>query len=375
MTLFLGQTITGNSEVYLNPEWALGRGIGNEVGLSGYTNDDLAGTPGQRSYPYIARLLVRWRISTGKGGLVAPAGTIIPTAVPSHRLVFLAGHFAVSDAFGANTYANNPRTQFMNLALANNVAWDFAQDARGHTDGIAVGWMNPDWALRVGAFRMLTTAGGARLAGDLLRNRGDQVQVHRSAKLLRGKQAAVFRLLGYRNLARMGSYQDALSQAQTTGGAPDVTAVRRNGAVKYGADLNFEQPLADGGATGHFGRWGWNDGATESFCYAEADRTLTFGGQLSGARWKRPQDRVRIGVAQNGLSRAHQDYLAAGGLGLMLGDGRLNYEPERLVEIYYSYQLSKRLALSLDFQHIQNPGCNRDRGPVSVPSVRPHAEF
>src|SRR5437879_3022561 len=137
----------------------------------------------------------------------------------------------------------------------------------------------------------------------------------------------------------MGRYRDALAQAQGSGKPPDVTAVRQSGAAKHGFGLNFEQPLAEGGATGLFGRWGWNDGATESFAYTEADRTLTFGGQLSGAHWRRSQDRVGVALAWNGLSAAHRDYLAAGGTGFVLGDGRLRYGAERVFEAYYSYQL------------------------------------
>jgi hypothetical protein len=374
-TLFLGARLTGNSEIYLNPEWALGQGIGGGAGLGGYPNADLIGTSGLRTYPYIARLLVHWRTATEKGGAVQPTGRVIAARLPAHRLVLLAGRFAVSDTFDANAYANNPRTQFMNKALANNAAWDFAQDARGYTNGLTLAWVNPAWALRLGTFQMPATAGGVHLAGNWPRSRGDQIELDRNARLLRRRQPAIFRLLGYRNAADMGRYRSALAHAQATGSAPDITTVRQSGAVKYGYGLNFEQPLADGGATGLFGRWGWNDGATESFCYAEVDRTLTLGGQLSGARWGRSQDRVGLGFAQNGLSGPHGDYLAAGGSGLTLGDGRLRYGREQILELYYAYQASKLLAFSLDYQAIQNPGFNRDRGPVSVLSVRLHAEY
>jgi carbohydrate-selective porin OprB len=173
----------------------------------------------------------------------------------------------------------------------------------------------------------------------------------------------------------MGCYRAALAEAQGTGSPPDITAVRRRGAVKDGFGLNFEQPLADGGATGVFGRWGWDNGATESFAHAEVDRTFSLGAQLSGAHWNRPLDRVGLAFAQNGLSAVHRAYLVAGGIGLDLGDGRLNYGEEQDIEVYYAYQLSKLLALSLDYQNIQNPGFNRDRGPVSVLSVRLHAQF
>jgi hypothetical protein len=56
-TLFLGTRLTRNSEVYLNPEWALGQGVGGGAGLGGYTNGDLIGPAGLRTDPYIARLL------------------------------------------------------------------------------------------------------------------------------------------------------------------------------------------------------------------------------------------------------------------------------------------------------------------------------
>jgi high affinity Mn2+ porin len=375
-TLFLGARITRHSEIYLNPEWALGQGISGGLGLGSYSNADLIGPSSLRIYPYIARLNIRWRTATGKGAPVEPTGRVIARTLPFRRIIVVAGRLAASDVFDANTYANDPRTQFMNKALSNNVAWDFAQDARGYTNGLALIWVNPPWALRVGSFQMPASAGGLHLSGDLLHNRGDQIQFDRKVRVIGGRtEPATLRLLAYRNLAHMGRYRAALAQARITDGPPDITAVGHEDAVKYGFGLNFEQALADGGATGLFGRWGWNDGATESFAYSEADRTFSLGGQLSGARWKRPDDRWGLAFAQNGLSAAHRDYLAAGGLGFVLGDGRLRYGTERMLEIYYAYQLSKLLALSLDYQAIQNPGFNRDRGPVSVLSLRLHAQF
>ena len=195
-------------------------------------------------------------------------------------------------------------------------------------------------------------------------------------RLLRGKDALpmIARLLAYRNVGAMGHYQEAL-QASPAGMAPDITAVRQSGAVKYGFGLNFEQGLGDGGATGVFGRVGWNDGETESFVYAEADRSVSFGGQLSGARWGRQNDVLGLALAQSDLSGLHKTYLAAGGQGISLGDGGLNYGPEQIAEIYYAYQLSKAAALSVDYQWVHNPGYNRDRGSVSLLGMRLHLTF
>ena len=88
--------------------------------------------------------------------------------------------------------------------------------------------------------------------------------------------------------------------------------------------------------------------------------------------WGRHDDVLGVAIAQSDLSGAHKAYLAAGGLGLSLGDGRLNYGPEQIAEVYYAYQLSRAAALSLDYQFIQNPGYNRNRGPVSLVAARLH---
>ncbi len=46
-------------------------------------------------------------------------------------------------------------------------------------------------------------------------------------------------------------------------------------------------------------------------------------------------------MAQSDLSAAHEDYLAAGGVGLSLGDGRLHYGSEQVAEVYYSLGLTQ----------------------------------
>jgi hypothetical protein len=82
-----------------------------------------------------------------------------------------------------------------------------------------------------------------------------------------------------------------------------------------------------------------------------------------------------VAVVRNGLSSAHRDYLAAGGHGAFIGDGRLNYRPESIVEAYYSVNVAKNAWVSLDYQRIANPAYNADRGPVNVGSIRLHAQY
>ena len=62
-------------------------------------------------------------------------------------------------------------------------------------------------------------------------------------------------------------------------------------------------------------------------------------------------------------------------LGFFVGDGRLNYAPERIVEIYYSLGLLPRAWITLNAQHITAPAYNADRGPVNVFGVRLHTNF
>jgi carbohydrate-selective porin OprB len=190
------------------------------------------------------------------------------------------------------------------------------------------------------------------------------------------------RLLGYRNTAAMGDYREALALAARSGTDPDVAADGRNGRHKYGFGLNGELPLADEGETGLFMRAGWNDGATETFAFTEVDRQLSIGAQVSGAHWRRAADRVGVAAVVEGLSGPHHDYLAAGGAGFLLGDGRLTYGPEQILEIYYRLQLLDsvasvplRVQLSSDLQFMRHPGYNDDRGPVRFYGLRVHLEY
>ncbi|MBV9621454.1 MAG: carbohydrate porin, partial [Gammaproteobacteria bacterium] len=195
-------------------------------------------------------------------------------------------------------------------------------------------------------------------------------------------EGPIVRLLAYRNRGRMGDYRAALERAAMLGVLPNVAADDRDGRHKTGFGLNAELPVADEGATGLFLRLGADDGATESFIFTEVDRQLSLGAQLGGIRWRRPADVFGAGLTLHGLAGVHRDYLAAGGTGFLLGDGRLNYAHEQILETYYRAQLFDavgsfkiRLQLSPDIQYVRNPGYNADRGPVWFYGVRLHLEY
>jgi len=183
------------------------------------------------------------------------------------------------------------------------------------------------------------------------------------------------RLLAYVNHARMGRYRVAVAKARATETTPDIAADDRPGRAKYGVALNVEQPLADKGETGLFVRLGWNDGHTETFAYTEVDNLLSGGLQVSGVHWGRGADLLGLAFASGGLADPHRRYLMAGGQGFVLGDGRLTYGRENIIEGYYRVQGGRYVQLSPGVQYIDHPGFNKDRGPAWVVGLRLHVSL
>ena len=378
--LYTGWAPLSWGQLYFDAEKFMGAGVSSATGLGGLTNGDVLrqGVSGLKKQFYVARLFARIMVPlAGEVSAVARAQDQVAGTEAVRRLELKVGWLSASDDFDRNAYANAARTQFLNWSLWNNTAWDFAADTRGYTDGFVVGYVSPAWSLRYGMYRMPLYANGQTLE-TLLRAREQNLELTLSPPGVSG----VVRLLVYRNTARMGDYVAALAIAAATGTVPDVAANDSDGRHKTGYGLNLEQPLADGGDTGVFLRLGWQDGKTEDFAFTEVDRHASAGGQLSGTHWGRSQDRLGVGIVLEGLSDAHRDYLAAGGSGFLLGDGRLDYAREQILETYYRAQwhwscgrIGLRAQLTPDFQYVRNPGFNQDRGPVRFYALRIHLEY
>jgi len=373
---YLGWALSDWAQAYFDTEKFMGAGVSGATGMGGLTNGDVV-REGASNLPkrfYIARSYLRFMLPLGAQlvKLAAAQDQLAGTEAQS-RLELKVGLLAVNDDFDKNSYAGSTRTAFMNWSLWDNTAFDYAADTRGYTDGFMLAYVSPLWQLKYGMYRMPTHANGQELEASLARAQGDNLEL----TLTPGKAAPLLRLLAYRNTARMGDYREALALAAATGSTPKIAADDREGRKKYGFGINAEQALADNGASGLFARLGWNDGRTESFAFTEVDRLASVGGQLSGVHWRRADDLLGAAVALEGLSAAHRDYLAAGGAGFLLGDGRLSYAREEILEIYYRLQLPwqwLRVQLSPDFQYVRNPGYNQDRGPVAFWGLRLHAE-
>jgi len=370
-TLFLGHRLWRGAELFFNPEIIQSIDLSGLHGIGGLTNGENQKTGGPTARLYSARAFLRQTIRLG--GNEAPveaSANQFGGQKPSRRLVVTVGQMALIDVFDNNAFAHDPRIQFLNWALFAHGASDYAADARGYTVGFAVEYYRDDWAFRFGHFAQPKQSNGLALDYRLWAHFGENLEVEHQHALW-GRKGSV-RLTPFLNYARMGGFRDAMAYGAATGGTPAVADVRRDRA-KLGLGVGLDQDLTRD--AGLFGRYSWNDGRTETYAFTEIDQSLTAGLAMRGRLWFRPRDTVAAAFAQNGLSDPHRDFLAAGGLGNFLGDGWLNYQPERVFEAYYSLNAFAGLWLTVDGQYVMNPGYNADRGPVKFVGCRLHLEY
>lgn len=373
-TLYTAFSLAKWTEGAVHVEMAAGGGIGQALGLAGFTNMDVVRNPTLGAEPYLARLMLRQIIPLSDDTVDVertPLG--LATELPRRRIELHLGKMSTVDFFDVNSVGSDSHLQFMNWTVDNNGGYDYAADTRGYTYGLVAEYHQPVLSVRFGLLMMPTVANGLTLDFNLLRARAENLEVELRHELLRGRTGVV-RLLGYINHANMGSYREAIDAFLAgVDPVPDIEAHRRQGRVKYGFGLNLEQELF--GPVRAFARAGWNEGENESFAFTEVNDTVALGGDVRGTPWNRPQDRAGLAVVSNGLSGPHREYLALGGHGFVLGDGRLNYGRENIVEVYYNAHLWRGFYAALDYQHVTHPGYNRDRGPVNVGSFRLHLDL
>lgn len=324
--------------------------------------------------PYVARLMWHQIIPlTREKEVSARTPFSLFPELPTRRLEIRLGKMSLVDLFDLNTYGSDTTLQFMNWTVDNNGAYDYAADTRGFTFAAMVEYHDRRWAIRFAEGLMPKVANGIRLDADLSRAHAENIELELHGKVLQHHEGIV-RFLSYVNHANMGSYRKAVDNFLAGKTAkPDITAHPLQTTIKYGFGINFEQPFNDW--MGLFGRWGWNEGRHEAFAFTEVDQSAQFGVGSNGKPWRRKFDRAGVVFVSNAISRDHQKYLALGGSGFLLGDGRLNYGRENILETYYTLHLWRGVYPSFGLQHINNPGYNRDRGPVLVPTLRLHLEL
>jgi high affinity Mn2+ porin len=372
-TTYIGARFWKGGELYLDPEAVVGKPLSNLYGLASIQNGEIQKNGGTRPRGYWARWFLRQTFNLGGESTHVDDGpNQLASNYDSHRFVITLGKVTLTDLFEKNTYANDPRTQFLNWALITHGAWDYAADARAYTIGGAGEFYWDNWAVRVGRFMEPKVANGTTLNENIGRYHGDELEVEHDHKI--HDLPGLLRVLVFRNRAWAGNYLDAIAAAAGTGNPPDVTSVRKD-ASKVGYGISFEQRLSSN--VGFFLRGSSANDRVEEYAFTEIDNAVSGGISVNGNPWSRPDDVIGIALSSAGLNRQHRDYLAAGGLGGFLGDGQLpHYAREDVLESYYNYQWIKGVQLSPDFQVILNPGYNADRrGPVMIFGARVHIEI
>ena len=382
-TLYLGLQLNHNprysTDAIVDLESAGGRGISQALGLAGFTNLDVVRNPNLGSKPYLARVQIHQVLGlTDK--LVESERTPFSLAsqTPERRFELHLGKMSLPDYFDINTIGSDSHLQFLNWTVDNNGAWDYAADTRGYTYGAVLEYHDRAWSARYGLAAMPTVANGIDLDWAFSRANGQNFEFELRkpllGSLLPSDRKGTIRVLSFVNHAHMGLYRDAVSGYRSgKDKTPDIAAHARFSSVKYGFGINAQQDLTPN-LRGFF-RFGWNEGQHESYAYTEVDQSVALGGDYSGRAFHRPNDKLGVAFVSNAIKRDHQNYLRYGGLGFLLGDGRLNYAREDILESYYNLHSWRGLYYALNLQFIQHPGYNKDRGPVLVEALRMHVDF
>jgi len=374
LTLYTGVRFNNSTELLVDIEEAGGAALSAGLGLAGNTDLDIVRNPLLSKSPYLGRAMIHKVFALSKDKVETQRNYLsLFEELPRRRLEIRFGKFSMPDFFDLNSVGSDTHFQFINWTTDNNGAYDYAADTRGYTVGLTADYEDRNWGFRFAEALMPKVANGIDLV-----YRPWQVHAENwEYELRRGfipRKAGVVRLLAYTNYANMGIYRDAVANFEAGLTAiPQITNHPWHITRKYGFGVNLEQNLTR--YLTAFARFGWDNGKTESFAYTEVDQTFAEGVGANGAWWHRKQDRAGLAFISNAIKKDHQTYLADGGLGFLLGDGALNYGRENIVESYYTAHVWRGIYVAPGLQHINNPGYNRDRGPVLVPSFRAHVEF
>jgi len=368
-TLYAGVELWSGGELWVNPEIDQGFGLSNTLGVAGFPSGEAYKVGANSPYVRTQRLFLRQTINLGGPTQTSPAAlNQFSDLTASNRIVATVGKFSVADIFDANSYAHDPRGDFLNWSIIDAATFDYAADAWGYSWGGAFEIYRGPFVVRLGDFNLSRAPNSIKLGADF-----SQYQVVAELESdygVAGHQGSL-RLTAFASHGRMGRLNEATALAHASGQPADIAAVRRM-QTRPGLSLDLQQMLSDN--VGFFLRAGWADGRYEAYEFTDVDRSLSAGLSFGGAPWRRPGDNLGLALALNQASRDRQKFLDAGGLGILIGDGRLPHpRTEAIVETYYDIAAPLGLHLSLDLQGVINPGYNRDRGPVLIAGFRLHA--
>jgi high affinity Mn2+ porin len=370
LDLMAGVRLWPGAEAHVDGMMWQGYGLGHTIGIEAFPNGEAYRVGTTVPNVNLVRAFIRQTINLGGDEETVDDDQLhLAGTQDVSRLTLTLGKISVIDIFDNNTYAGDPRTQFMNWAFVANEAWDYPADSLGYTTGFAAELYQPQWALRYGFFQVPRSSNGLAQDQRYFVAWGMVTELERRYCIF--NHPGAIRFLAYLNQAHMGSYQDAINNFNQ-GGSIDIAQTRAD-RLKYGFGLNWEQEITEN--IGVFSRLGWSDGHTEAWVYNDADRSASLGLSVKGGLWHRPEDTFGLAGVVNALSPVHQQFFADGGTGILAGDGALNYDWEKALETYYDFIVWKTVHATVDYQFVADPAFNRDRGPISIFAARLHWEF
>jgi high affinity Mn2+ porin len=376
-TIFAGVKLWNNAQFFINPEIAGGHGLSSAFGIAAFTNGEAFRVGNPDPVFYVARAYFRQLIPMSKEKeWQADGENKIQQYIPKKYFAFTLGKVSIADYFDDNSFSHNPRSQFLSWGLMSNGAWDYPANTRGYTPSGIIEYISPKFEVRYAMSMMPNTANGNIMDKNVGKANANSFEIKYKYQLhdMAGKISAI----AFYNTAFMGSYT-----AQNIISTPDsinigfytndysIVASRQYGRSKYGFGVNLEQYITND--IGIFARASYNDGKNETWCFTEIDRAFSIGTSITGTKWKRKNDVFGLAYCISGLSQEHANYLSKGGLGFIIGDGKINYSNEQLVETYYSASLlNGKVIPSLVYQFVANPAYNKDRGPINIYTIRLH---
>jgi high affinity Mn2+ porin len=363
-----GLRLWNDAELHLDALAWQGFGLSRTFGIEAFPSAEAYKLGAPVGNFTMARVFIRQTLNLGGQSQDVPDDALhLPGKQDESRVVITVGEISLLDIFDNNAYASDPQSQFLNWAFVGNEAWDYPANSLGFITGLAAELYQPQWALRYGFFQVPRRSNGLAIDPGYLRAWGMVTELERDFNL--GNHPGAIRLLGYINRAHMGSYEDAVDSPVR----PADILASESYRYKYGICLNLQQEVFKD--VGLFSRLGWSDGHTEAWAYSDVDDSASMGVSISGELWQRTNDTFGLAGVVSAASRIHQQFLEDGGLGILAGDGALNYGLEKAMETYYNFQVWKSLHVTADYQLIIDPAFNRARGPVSVLGGRIHWDF
>lgn len=371
VSMFVGLGLWPGAEFYVNPELLQGFGLSNSTGIAAFSNGEAFKVGTKGFVDKLSRIFLRQTFALGRATEAVESGqNQLAWQRPVDRITITVGKYAVVDIFDDNKYAHDSRSAFLNWTLNDMGAFDMASPAYNYTYGAAVEWYQAWWTARAGFFLEPTYPNSEEV--DLTFRQFQPLVELEERHSLWGEPGKL-KLLFFAKHVEVGSFAEAVELSKSTGEAPSTELVRNGRVWGYGGGINLEQQIIPD--LGIFARGGVQTGKYEEFSFTQVQESVSAGVVLTGTKWGREHDVVGLGAVVDGVFKPEQAYLAAGGTGIIIGDGALSYGVEEVVEVYYKFVPWEWASITADYQFVNHPAYNRDRGPVSVFGVRLHLEI